>query len=102
MLVAGSPSVASDYYLPKDNGFREELRYQSEEAVKGALQILKANITKAAETLVRLLGSKREILVIRAAEDLLEFTLRSTELQELEHRIAMLEAKVKRQEEPEM
>ena len=83
------------YAWLKEEPFREELRKQREEVVRGALETLKANTAKATETLVGLLDSDKEAIQARAAEDIIEFTQKAIEFEELEKRIAALEESVK-------
>ena len=82
---------ATFYGWLKEEAFREELRNQREEVVRGALETLKANVGKATETLVKHLDSEKENISLRAAEDLIEFTQKSLELENLERRIESLE-----------
>ena len=79
----------------REDAFREELRRQREEVVRGALETLKGAVSKATETLVKLLGSDKEAIQARAAEDIIEFTQKAIEFEELERRIAALEESVK-------
>lgn len=84
-------SKATVYAWLKEEAFREELRRQREEVVREALETLKANVSKATETLVKLLDSEKEGIQARAAEDIIEFTQKAIELEELERRIAAIE-----------
>ena len=61
-----------------------------ETVVEGILESLKANVSKATETLVRLLDSEKETVQIRAAENIIEFTQKSMELEDFEERISAL------------
>lgn len=85
-------SKATVYTWLKEEAFREELRRQREEVVRGALETLKANTAKATETLVKLLDSDKEGIQARAAEDVIEFAQRAIEHEDLEKRVAELEA----------
>lgn len=87
-------SKVTVYGWLKVEAFREELRRQREEIVKGALETLKANTAKATETLVKLLDSDKEGIQARAAEDIIEFTQKAIELEELERRIAAIEERL--------
>ncbi len=82
---------ATVYGWLKEEAFREELRRQREEVVRGALDTLKANVSKATETLVKLLDSEKEGIQARAAEDIIEFAQRAIEHEELEKRVGALE-----------
>jgi hypothetical protein len=82
---------ATVYGWLKEETFREELRKQREEVVRGALETLKANTAKATETLVKLLDSQKEGIRARVAEDIIEFTQKAIELEEIEKRLEILE-----------
>jgi Transposase len=82
------------YEWLRNETFREELKRQRDAVVERALDSLKANITKATKTLVKHLDSKRENISIRAAEDIIEFTQKAVEHEELEKRIEALEARL--------
>ena len=86
---------ATVYGWLKEEAFREELRNQREEVVKGALETLKANVGKATETLVKHLDSEKETISIRAAENIIEFTQKAIEFEQLEKRIDGLEGRIK-------
>ena len=66
--------------------------------IERALDSLKANIAKATKTLVKHLDSKRENISLRAAEDIIEFTQKAVEHEELEKRIEALEARLSQPE----
>ena len=87
-------SKVTVYGWLKEEAFREELRRQREEVVREALETLKANVSKATETLVKLLDSDKEGIQARAAEDIIEFTQKAIELEELERRIASIEERL--------
>ena len=86
---------ATVYGWLKEEAFKEELGRQREEVVKGALETLKANTAKATETLVKLLDSHKETIQARAAEDIIEFTQKAIEGEQLEKRITALEERLK-------
>jgi transposase len=87
-------SKATVYGWLKNETFRGELRRQREEMIERALDSLKANISRATETLVKLLDSDKETIQARAAEDIIEFTQKALEHEELEKRIDALEERV--------
>jgi AcrR family transcriptional regulator len=87
-------SKGAVYQWLKDETFRQELKRQRDELIERALDSLKANVAKATETLVRLLDSESEQIQARAAEDILEFTQKALEHEELERRIGELEARI--------
>ena len=86
---------ATFYEWLKNETFREELQRQREVVVKGALEILKANVAKATETLVGLLDSEKETIRARVAENIIEFALKSIETDQLETRLSALETMIK-------
>ena len=85
---------ATVYEWLKNETFRNELRRHREEIVTGALETLKANVSKATEALVGLLGSENESIRHRAARDVIEFTQRAIENENLEERIENLERRL--------
>jgi putative insertion element HTH domain-containing protein len=89
---------SSVYEWLKDETFREELKRQRDAVSERALDSLKANIAKATKKLVEHLDSKRENISIRAAEDIIEFTQKAVEHEELEKRIEALEARLSQPE----
>ncbi len=95
---AAKVSKATVYSWLREKIFREELRRQREEVVRGALDTLKANVGKATETLVKLLDSEKEGIQARTAEDIIEFTQKAIELESLEKRIEALEERISKQE----
>jgi hypothetical protein len=82
---------ATVYGWLKQESFREELNRRRKEVVNLAFETVKANVTKAAETLVKHLGSEKETISLRAAESIIEFAQRAIEAEELERRIGALE-----------
>ncbi len=88
---------ATVYEWLKNESFRDELKRHREEIVTGALETLKANVTKATEALVGLLMSENESIRHRTAKDIIEFPLRTTENESLEERIEALEERLKEQ-----
>jgi Transposase len=85
---------ATVYGWLKQDAFREELNRRRKEMVELAFQSFQANVSKATETLVKLLDSDKEPIRARAAEDIIEFTQKAIELEELGRRIAALEEKL--------
>jgi hypothetical protein len=80
-----------------EKGDRNDKR-QRDAIIERALDSLKSNIAKATKTLVQHLDSKRENISIRAAEDIIEFTQKALEHEELEKRIEALEARLSQPE----
>jgi Helix-turn-helix of insertion element transposase len=87
------------YEWRKDEAFRNELKSQRDAVIEHALDTLKASIAKATETLVKLLDSDKEGIQARAAEDIVQFTQKALEHEELEKRIEALEARIGQQRE---
>jgi len=81
----------------KEESFRAELKRQRDELIERALDSLKANVSKATETLVKLLDSESESMRVRAAEDIIEFAQKALEHEELERRLEALEARISQQ-----
>ena len=90
-------SKAAVYEWLKDEAFRQELKRQRAAAIEQALDSLKANLTKATETLVKHTNSERENISIRAAESIIEFAQKALEHEELEQRIEALETRLAQQ-----
>src|SRR5262245_56769243 len=90
-------SKVTVYEWSKQENFRQELKRQRHEMIERALVSLKANVSKATETLVKLLDSKSEPIKARAAEDIIEFAQKAIEHEELERRIEALEARIGQQ-----
>src|SRR5262245_27360542 len=82
---------ATVYGWSKQESFREELNRRRKEVVNLAFETVKANVSKAAQTLVKHLDSQKETISIRAAESIIEFAQRAIEVEELEQRIGALE-----------
>jgi len=86
---------ATVYGWLKQESFREELYRRRKEIVNLAFETVKANVTKATETLVTHLDSEKETISIRAAEKIIGFAQRIVETEELEQKIQALEKKLK-------
>lgn len=87
-------SKAAVYEWLKNDNFKSEIRRQREQLTAIALDTLKASIAKATVTLVKHLDSPKEIISIRAAENIIEFGQKAFEYEKLEARIAELEERV--------
>ena len=85
---------ATFYSWLKEEAFKEALRSQREEVIQGGLETLKANVSKATETLVRLLDSEKEAIQVRAAEDIIEFTQKALDFERIEKRVDDLERRL--------
>jgi len=90
-------SKVTVYRWLKQEIFRHELKRRRDELIERALDSLKANVSKATETLVTLLDSKSEPIRARAAEDIIEFAQRAIEHEVLEKRIQVLEERLVQQ-----
>jgi hypothetical protein len=90
-------SKVTVYEWLKQEIFRQELKRQRDELIRSALDSLKANVSKATETLVNLLDSESEPMQVRAAEDIIEFAQKALEHEELEKRIEALEERLLQQ-----
>jgi hypothetical protein len=90
-------SKVTVYAWLKQENFRQKLKHQQDEIIERALDILKVNISKATETLVKLLDSDKEGIQARAAEDIIEFAQKALEHEELEKRIEALEERLLQQ-----
>ena len=63
-----SINKATVYEWLRDETFRHELKRQSDAVIERALDSLKANISEATETLVKLLDSDKEAIQARGGE----------------------------------
>ena len=88
-------SKGAVYEWLKNEPFRQELKRQRGAVTERALDSLKANIAKATETPVKHLDSEQENISIRAAENIIEFTQKALEHEDLEKRIGALEESIK-------
>ncbi len=84
------------YYQWLSNpAFKEALGRQKDRVVEEALDIMKANMTKAVNALVGLLKTKNQFLKRSVANDILGHVLKSKELEDIERRIEALERAVR-------
>jgi len=84
-------STETLYRWLRDPAFKEELARQQNIIIEAALTILRANMTRAAETLVGLLDEKGGELRRRVANDIISNVLKAKELEELEERLEQVE-----------
>lgn len=84
------------YTWLKDPIFRNELQRQRNIVVDEALEILKANVTKAVNVLVSLLDNvtDNDRLVRLVCNDIISHTLKAKEIDELIQRIETIEKKL--------
>jgi len=90
-------SKGSLYTWLKEKSFSEELKRQRDEVVKDSLARLKTAITRAVEELIKLMDSPKPELRRLACKDILEYALKSIELEDIEGRIDQLESRVSRE-----
>lgn len=79
------------YKWLKDEGFKNELEFRRDEVIRDALKRLKCAMSGATEELVRLTKSSREDIRRLACKDIIEFALKSIELEEIEDRLDKVE-----------
>lgn len=79
------------YTWLKQDAFKNEIRRCRDELMQNAIETLKANVTKATETLVRHMDSEKETISIRAAMSIIQYAQRAIEEEDLEQRIQALE-----------
>ena len=80
------------YKWLKDPQFKAELDRQRDEIASEAFGVLSQSLTKAVETLVGLLDNADARLKRLTAKDVIDFIIRHKENEELEQRIAAIEA----------
>ncbi|MDD4980127.1 MAG: hypothetical protein PHC54_02485 [Candidatus Omnitrophica bacterium] len=83
------------YAWLKEEAFKVELKRQRDEVIKEALSRLKSAISQAVEKLVKLLDNEKPDLRRLVCRDILNYALKSIELEDIETRIANLEEKTK-------
>jgi len=79
------------YNWLRDDAFKAELKRQRDEVIKEALARLKSAITKAVEELIKLMDSNKAELRRLASKDILEYALKSIELEDIEERLNKIE-----------
>lgn len=84
-------SKATFYNWLKIEDFKIELKRQRDEVVKEALNRLKHAVTKATEELIKLIDSSRPELRRWVCKDIIDYTLKSIELEEIEERLDKIE-----------
>jgi hypothetical protein len=88
--IAGC-TESTAYSVSCSDEFRDEVRRLKTEAVERAVSILSHNATRASESLVKLLDSQDEKVVLSAASKLLDRVGPMQELHELRSRIDAIE-----------
>ncbi|MCX5847729.1 MAG: phBC6A51 family helix-turn-helix protein [Deltaproteobacteria bacterium] len=83
------------YQWLSDSLFKDELKRQRDQVIEDALNIMKANITKAVNALVGLLNTNNDNLKRYVANDVLGHVLKAKEIEDLDARITELERLIK-------
>lgn len=83
------------YQWLSDPLFKDELKRHRDQVIEEALNVMKANMTKAVNVLVGLLNTESEFLKRSVANDILGHVLKSKELEDIERRVEALEKIVK-------
>lgn len=84
-------SKATFYKWLKDDDFKSFLEEKRKEMVMRALDKLKISIEKAVSVLIELMSSKNESIRRFASKDIIDYTLKSIEFEEIEDRLAKVE-----------
>jgi hypothetical protein len=82
---------ATLYCWLKSENFRDALATQREELISEALGRLKSSVTFAVSGLVELMGAEEKPVRLRACEKILDFFLKTKEIDELEKRLERIE-----------
>jgi len=90
-------SRASIYNWLKDEDFREKLKKERNTLFCESLDLLKQATGKAVKELIDLLRSRNEKTRRLAAKEIINFSLRMTELQDLGERLNKLEEVIERE-----
>lgn len=92
---AANISRQTYYQWVSDPLFKAELKRYRDQVIEEALNIMKANMTKAMNALLGLLKTKNQFLRRGVANDILGLVLKSKEQEDLERRIEALERAMK-------
>lgn len=84
-------SKATFYKWIKNKTFKDYLNQKRDEMIKSALDILKISLEKAVSTLIKLISSNNENIRRLASKDIIEHTLKSIELEDIEQRLEKVE-----------
>lgn len=74
--------------------YKQEMAFQRKELIRQALSMLKTSTGKAVRILIKLLDSDNEMIRLKTAITILEFTEKFQEQEEIIERIKILEEKV--------
>ena len=90
--VRAKISKGTLYAWLKDGPFKAELKRQRDEVIQEALNCLKGGLARAVDELLTLLASQNPNLRYRACRDVIEYALKSIELEEIDERLSKVEA----------
>jgi hypothetical protein len=79
------------YTWLREEGFKAEVDRQREVVISEALDRLKAAVNEAVERLTALMGAEEKNIRLRACERVLEYFLKTKEIEEIEQRVCELE-----------
>lgn len=82
------------YAWLKGEAFKSELKRQRDEVIRDALDRLKCGISKAVDELINLMASKNPNLKYRACKDIIDYTLKSIEIENIEERLDRVESAI--------
>ena len=82
------------YTWMRDEGFREEVASRREEVISESLDRLKSAVARAVEGLTDLVGADESNIRLRACGHVLDYFMKTRELEEMERRLAALERAV--------
>lgn len=82
------------YNWLKEDNFKAELKRRRDEVVNEALDRLKFALTKAIEELIKLINSPKPELRRLACKDIVDYALRSIEIENIEERLNKIEKHV--------
>lgn len=87
-------SKATFYKWIKEDNFKAYLEQKRKEMVKDALDKLKLAVEKAVSVLVELTSSAHESIRRLASRDIIEYVLKSIELEDIEQRLKKIEGMI--------
>jgi transposase len=76
-------SKATVYGWLKEKTFKQELKRQRDAVIERALDSLKANLSKATETLIKHLDSQKEAVSLKAAERIIKLVEQAMEVEQV-------------------
>ena len=79
------------YTWLREGGFKAEVDRQREAVISEAMDRLKAAVNEAVEGLTALMGVEEKNIRLRACERVLEYFLKTKEIEEIEQRVSELE-----------